>query len=191
MREHRPVLVGIDAGADALVEAGLTPDLVVGDTDTMSEQALRSGAEIVLHADRDGRASGRERLERLGVEAVVFPAAGTSEDVAMLLADSQGAGLIVTVGTHATLVEFLDRGRSGMASSFLTRLRVGPKLVDAKGVSRLYTRQIHTWQLILLVLSGLVALLVALAATPAGEQWLDALRASWDDIVTFFGDLLP
>ncbi len=191
LREHRPVLVGIDAGADALVEAGLTPDLVVGDTDTMSEQALRSGAEIVLHADRDGRASGRERLERLGVEAVVFPAAGTSEDVAMLLADSQGAGLIVTVGTHATLVEFLDRGRSGMASSFLTRLRVGPKLVDAKGVSRLYTRQIHTWQLMLLVLSGLVALLVALAATPAGEQWLDALRASWDDIVTFFGDLLP
>ena len=122
-----------------------------------------------MHAYRDGRAPGLERVQALGVEPVVFPATGTSEDVAMLLADDKGAELIVAVGTHATLVEFLDKGRSGMASTFLTRLRVGGKLVDAKGVSRLYRQRISNVQLAVLALAGLFALAVALAATPAGQ----------------------
>ena len=183
IREYRPVLVGVDGGADALVEAGYRPDLIVGDMDSVSDKTLRGGAEIVVHAYRDGHAPGLERLERLGVRAVVFPATGTSEDISMLLADSKGASLIVAVGTHATLVEFLDKGRSGMASTFLTRLRVGPKLIDAKGVSRLYSSRIRTWQLVMLVLAGMLALFVAVAATPTGQEWLHVVDARFDDFL--------
>jgi uncharacterized membrane-anchored protein len=169
VREFRPVLIGVDGGADAILDAGLKPSLIVGDMDSVSDKALTCGAEIVVHAYRDGRAPGADRVRRLGIEPVVFPAAGTSEDVAMLLADDKGAELIVAVGTHATLVEFLDKGRSGMASTFLTRLRVGGKLIDAKGVSRLYRQRISNLQLLALVLAGLAALLVALATTEFGQ----------------------
>lgn len=191
IRESRPVLIGVDGGADAIIEAGWKPDLIVGDMDSVSDSALTSGAEVVVHAYRDGRAPGAARVAELGAKHVVFPATGTSEDVAMLLADDMGANLIVAVGTHATLVEFLDKGRSGMASTFLTRLRVGSKLVDAKGVSRLYRSSISTWQLVLLLLAGLAALVVALAVTPAGQAAVELLLARWDDIATsvrrFFG----
>ena len=132
------MLIGVDGGADALLEEGYRPDLIVGDMDSVSDATLTCGAEVVVHAYRDGNAPGLERVRKLGLDPVVFPATGTSEDVAMLLADDKGATIIVAVGTHATLVEFLDKGRSGMASTFLTRLRVGGKLVDAKGVSQLY-----------------------------------------------------
>lgn len=189
IREYKPVLIGVDGGADALLEAGHTPHLIVGDMDSVSDAALRSGAEIVVHAYRDGRAPGLDRVERLNLPSVLFPATGTSEDVAMLLADDKGAELIVAVGTHATLVEFLDKGRSGMASSFLTRLRVGGKLVDAKGVSRLYRSRISNWQVVLLVLAGLLALIVALAATPTGDTAIDLLRNRWDDLAYWFRGL--
>jgi uncharacterized membrane-anchored protein len=180
IREYRPVLVGVDGGADALAEAGLKPDLIVGDMDSVSDATLRSGAELVVHAYRDGRAPGLERLERLGLRGVPFPATGTSEDVAMLLADDKGASLMVAVGTHNTLVEFMDKGRSGMASTFLTRLRIGSKLIDAKGVSRLYRSRIPAWTLVLLVVAGVLAVVVALAATPTGQAALDVLGSWWD-----------
>lgn len=184
IREYRPVLIGVDGGADALIEAGYTPDMIVGDMDSVSDKALRSGAEIIVHAYRDGHAPGARRVADLGVEHVVFPATGTSEDVAMLLADDLGAELIVAVGTHDTMIEFLDKGRSGMASTFLTRLRIGSKLIDAKGVSQLYRTRIATWQLVLLALAGLVALVVALAATNVG-QTLFGLGGAWfDDLVS-------
>ena len=183
LREARPVLIGVDGGADALLEMGHTPDLIVGDMDSVSDAALTSGAELVVHAYRDGRAPGLERVEALGVsDAVVLPAPGTSEDIAMLLADELGAELIVAVGTHATLVEFLDKGRQGMASTFLTRLRVGSKLVDAKGVSLLYRSRIPTASLVWLLLAGLFALLVALAVTPGGRALLGVLAVRWDDV---------
>jgi uncharacterized membrane-anchored protein len=159
IREYRPVLIGVDGGADALREEGHRPDLIIGDMDSVSDEMLRSGAELVVHAYPDGSAPGLARLQRLGVQATVFPAPGTSEDVAMLLADELGASLIVAVGTHATLVEFLDKGRAGMASTFLTRLRVGGKLVDAKGVSRLYRSRTRNWSV-----SRLLAALVTLVA---------------------------
>jgi uncharacterized membrane-anchored protein len=178
VREYRPVIIGVDGGADAVLEAGYTPQLIVGDMDSVSDRALTCGAEIVVHAYRDGRAPGLERVRALGIEPVVFPATGTSEDVAMLLADDKGASLIVAVGTHATLVEFLDKGRAGMASTFLTRLRVGGKLVDAKGVSRLYRQRISNLQLGVLLLAGLFALAVALGATAAGQAFY-ALALGW------------
>ena len=142
IREFKPVLIGVDGGSDALVEAGYTPDMIIGDMDSVSDDVLRCGAEVIVHAYPDGRAPGMARMQELGVPATTFPAAATSEDIAMLLADEKGASLIVAVGTHATLVEFLDKGRGGMASTFLTRLRIGGKLVDAKGVSRLYRQTI-------------------------------------------------
>ena len=181
IREYRPILIGVDGGADALIETGHRPHLIVGDMDSVSDSTLSCGAEIVVHAYRDGRAPGLERVRKLGLDAVVFPATGTSEDVAMLLADDKGASLIVAVGTHATLIEFLDKGRSGMASTFLTRLRVGGKLVDAKGVSRLYRSRISNLSLAVMLLVGLFALFVALSSTPGGTAMLQLVGALLDD----------
>ncbi|MGI8336909.1 putative cytokinetic ring protein SteA [Actinomadura scrupuli] len=179
LREYRPVLIGVDGGSDALIEAGYKPDIIVGDMDSVSDQALGCGAELVVHAYRDGRAPGLQRVHDLGQEAVVFAATGTSEDVAMLLADDKGASLIVAVGTHATLVEFLDKGRAGMASTFLTRLRVGSKLVDAKGVSRLYRSRISTWSLLLLVLATFITIIAALYVSPASDILTPVLADKW------------
>jgi uncharacterized membrane-anchored protein len=183
IREYRPILIGVDGGSDALLEVGLTPDMIVGDMDSVSDAALSSGAELIVHAYRDGRAPGLGRLERMGLSGIPFPATGTSEDIAMLLADDKGASLIVAVGTHATLVEFLDKGRSGMASTFLTRLRVGSKLVDAKGVSRLYHSRISPWLVVLFVVAGLVAVLAAMFSTPAGQAYLEIIGSWWDRFV--------
>jgi uncharacterized membrane-anchored protein len=189
IRDYRPVLVGVDGGADALIEAGYQPDMIIGDMDSVSDHVLRSGAEVVVHAYVDGRAPGLQRVQDLGVEAITFPAAATSEDIAMLLADEKGAKLIVAVGTHATLVEFLDKGRGGMASTFLTRLRLGGKLVDAKGVSRLYRSRISTAALVVLVLAALVAIVAAVAVTTAGRIYLDLLVDQWDSFVFWLENL--
>lgn len=188
IREYRPVVIGVDGGADALLEARVRPHLIVGDMDSVSDAALRCGAEIIVHAYRDGHAPGLERVRGLGIEPVVFPATGTSEDVAMLLADDKGATLIVAVGTHATLDEFLDKGRSGMASTFLTRLRVGSKLVDAKGVSRLYRQRISGWSVLLMLVAGILAVGVALWATDGGRALLLVLAANLDDLWTALKD---
>ncbi|SDS59846.1 putative cytokinetic ring protein SteA [Paraoerskovia marina] len=187
--EYRPVLIGVDGGADAIIDAGWKPDMIVGDMDSVSDRALASGAEIVVHAYRDGKAPGLDRVTDLGVEPIVFPATGTSEDIAMLLADDSGAEVIVAVGTHATLVEFLDKGRAGMASTFLTRLRVGGKLVDAKGVSRLYRQRISNMQLVLLSLAGLCAVMAALAATAAGQTFFGIVGAHLDTFWSWVGSL--
>lgn len=183
IREYRPVFIAVDGGADALLEAGYTPDLIVGDMDSISDEALTCGAELVVHAYRDGRAPGLRRVNELGREAVVFPATGTSEDIALLLADDREARLIVAVGTHFELVEFLDKGRAGMASTFLTRLRVGSKLVDAKGVSRLYRSRISTASLMLLVIAALFTLAVAVLISPAGRLFVTYIETRWDSFI--------
>jgi uncharacterized membrane-anchored protein len=190
VREYKPVLIGVDGGADALLEEGLSPDVIVGDMDSVSDAALRCGAEIVVHAYRDGTAPGLSRVQDLGITPVMFPAAGTSEDVALLLADDGGASLIVAVGTHATLVEFLDKGRAGMASTFLTRLRVGGKLVDAKGVSRLYRSRIPLYSLVLLVLATALAFVVALYVTPGGELYREYFSTDWGHFTHWLHNLL-
>jgi len=189
IREYRPILMGVDGGADALLDAGYTPDLIVGDMDSVSDLALTCGAEVVVHAYRNGVAPGLVRVQDLGVAAVLFPAAGTSEDVAMLLADVKEAALIVAVGTHATLEEFLDKGRAGMSSTFLTRLRVGGKLVDAKGVSRLYRSRISSLSLLLLVFATLVAMLAAVYVSSAGKAYGSLLADKWHDLVFYLSSL--
>ncbi|GIJ36297.1 putative cytokinetic ring protein SteA [Verrucosispora sp. WMMD703] len=189
IREFKPVLIGVDGGADALVEAGYTPDMIIGDMDSVTDDVLRCGAEVIVHAYPDGRAPGLPRVNGLGVPAVTFPAAATSEDLAMLLADEKGASLIVAVGTHATLVEFLDKGRGGMASTFLTRLKVGGKLVDAKGVSRLYRQSISGSSLLLLVLSALAAMASAVAVSTVGKAYLGVVSEWWDNFVFQLGQL--
>ncbi len=183
IREFKPVLIGVDGGADALVEAGYTPDMIIGDMDSVTDDVLRCGAEVVVHAYPDGRAPGLARVNGLGVPAVTFPAAATSEDLAMLLADEKGASLLVAVGTHATLVEFLDKGRGGMASTFLTRLKVGGKLVDAKGVSRLYRQSISGSSLLLLVLSAIAAMASAVAVSTVGKAYLGVVSEWWNNFV--------
>lgn len=176
LREVQPVLVGVGAGADALLEAGHRPDLVVGDGETLSDTALTSGAEVILHHPRGSQPVGEDHLERLGVRSHPFAASCTPEDAALLLVAVHGAELVVAVGSHATLVEFLDKGRSTMASTFITRLRLGPRLVDAKSVQRLYRSPVRTWQLLLLALLMLLAVAVAVAATPVGNAWAQELQ---------------
>jgi uncharacterized membrane-anchored protein len=174
IQEFRPALIGVDGGADALLEAGLKPDVILGDMDSVTNEALTCGAEIVVHAYPDGRAPGKERVEALGITPLILPGAGTSEDMAMLLAYESDCDLIVAVGSHASLVEFLDKGRPGMASTFLVRLKVGAKLVDAKGVNRLYRQGVRRSDLVFLVVAALVAMLVvSLVSEPVRLVWGD------------------
>jgi uncharacterized membrane-anchored protein len=177
IREMRPALVGVDGGADAIMECGFVPDIVVGDMDSVSDAALRCGAELIVHAYADGRAPGMERIEQLGLadRACTWPLAATSEDLALLLAWESGADLIVAVGTHANLVEYLDKGRKGMASSFLVRLKVGPRLVDAKGVNKLYRTSVGPAHLILIALAALVVFTAVILVSPSARDYLQLL----------------
>ena len=176
IRDFDPVLIGVDGGADALIEAGYKPDVIVGDMDSVSDGALRCGAELLVHAYAgNGAAPGAARAERLGLAYHVVPATGVSEDVAMLLAHEKGADLIVAVGTHFNVVEFLERNRAGMSSTFLTRLRVGEILVDAKGVSRLVSRRVGLWPLVSLGAAGLGAVVVAVLASPGLRHLIELI----------------
>jgi uncharacterized membrane-anchored protein len=166
IRDQRPVLLGVDGGADAIREAGFKVDMIVGDMDSAAEATLCCGAELILHAYADGRAPGRDRLDELGLTYSQVPAPGTSQDIAMLLAAEKGASLIVSVGSQANLVEFLDKNRQGASSTFLTRLRVGEILVDAKGVSRLYRPQPGVAPLLVVLTAGVLTLLAIVLATP-------------------------
>jgi len=172
IRDVRPLVVAVDGGADGALEAGLAPDLILGDMDSASDRALQCGAELIVHAYPDGRAPGRDRLLAAGLPHQVVPAAGTSEDVAMLMAYEKGASLIVSVGAHFNLVEFLDRKRGGMSSTFLTRLRIGERLVDAKGVSRLYRPSSALRPLALFAVTFLILLTILIITSPAlNDVW--------------------
>jgi uncharacterized membrane-anchored protein len=179
LREYRPVLLAVDGGADALLEAGYQPDVIIGDMDSVTDDALQCGAELVVHAYPDGRAPGMDRVRALGLVAIPLPAPGTSEDVALLLADACGAALIPVVGTHFNLEEFLDKGRPGMASTFLTHLRVGGKVINARGVHQLYQSRISGWALLVLVLAAAFTISVAIAYSPVGPILGDYFSATW------------
>lgn len=177
--EQRPILIGVDGGADAIVDLGHRPDIIIGDMDSVSEATLRCGAKLVVHAYPGGRAPGAERLKELGLKHYIFEAPGTSEDIAMLMAFEGGASLIVAVGTHNSMVEFLDKGRAGMASTFLVRMKIGPILVDAKGVSRLYESRVRKRDMFLLVFSALVTLLVVTAVSQPARLFLESFWLSF------------
>ncbi len=184
IRDMRPVLIAVDGGAEALLEAGLCPGMIVGDMDSAGEVALRCGAELVVHSYPDGRAPGRARLEELSLPYKLVPAPGTSQDVAMLIAAEKGARLIVSVGSQFNLVEFLDRNREGMSSTFLTRLRIGEILVDAKGVSRLYRPRPGLTPLLVVIVAGLIAMVAVVALTPALR---DVVELLWLKLQLLFG----
>ncbi len=199
IRDMRPVLIAVDGGAEALLHEGLRPDMIVGDMDSAGEAALATarpgrggrgsyrtgrGTELVVHAYPDGRAPGRERLEALGLPFKLVPAPGTSQDVAMLIAAEKGARLIVSVGSQFNLVEFLDRNRKGMSSTFLTRLRMGEILVDAKGVSRLYQPRPGLTPLLVVIAAGLIAMIAVIWLTPALR---DVAELLWLRLQMLFG----
>jgi uncharacterized membrane-anchored protein len=175
IRDVRPLVVAVDGGADGCLEAGLKPDVILGDMDSAGDEALRCGAELIVHAYPDGRAPGRERLLELGLEHTIVPAAGTSEDVAMLMSYEKGADLIVSVGAHFNLIEFLDRNRGGMSSTFLTRLRIGEKLVDAKGVSRLYNPPSTVAPVALFLVAFAILLAIVVITSPALNDLFELL----------------
>ncbi len=178
IRNFKPILVAVDGGADALLEIGLKPHVIVGDFDSVSDAALGSGAELLVHAYADGRAPGADRLAGMGLPFVTVSAPGISEDIALLLAHERGAELIVAVGTHFNLVEFMERNRDGMASTFVTRLKVGESLVDAKGVSRLVSPRVGVWPLVTFVSAGISAIVVAILVSPALRNVVQALGRS-------------
>ncbi len=186
--EHRPVLIGVDGGADTLHHFGYRPHVIVGDPDGLSTDTLRSGAEVVVPAHMDGHAPGLGRVQDLGIGAVTFPASGNPEDLALLLADAHGASLVITVGFQATLHEFLDRGRSGSnPSTFLTRLKLGSKIVDGKAVATLHRNRVSVGAVVLLVLAALVAVVVGLAVSGVGSAYADWFVTTWHTFTTWVG----
>lgn len=175
INEVKPVKIGVDGGADALLEMGIKPDIIIGDMDSVSDEALKCGAEIIVHAYPDGRAPGLARVEGLGLRAKVVPAPGTSEDIALLLAYEKGASLIVAVGTHSNMIDFLEKGRKGMASTFLVRLKVGSILVDAKGVNKLYPGKMKTRYLLQIAAAAIMPLIIVAAISDPTRQFLRLL----------------
>jgi uncharacterized membrane-anchored protein len=183
VRDFKPVLIAVDGGADALLEAGYKPDVIVGDMDSVSDDALCGGAELLVHGYRDGAAPGEERAQRLGVAYQVVRATGISEDLALLLAFEKGSELIVAVGTHFNLIEFLERNRAGMSSTFVTRLKVGEILIDAKGVSRLASRRVGIWPLVFFAVAALAAIAVAILFSPALRHLIEYIALRLRDLL--------
>jgi len=179
-----PVLVGVDGGADALLEFGYHPDMIIGDMDSVSDRALQSGAELLVHAYTDGRAPGMDRIKALNLQAATFPAPGTSEDIALLLAYEKGADLIVAVGTHSNMIDFLEKGRKGMGSTFLVRLKVGSILVDARGLSKIYQGKVRLRYLIQVSLAGLLTIGVVIFQTEWSRNFV---RTFWLQLKILLG----
>ena len=176
IEEMKPILVGVDGGADALLEFGYTPDVIVGDMDSVSDEALKKAKEIIVHAYTDGRAPGLKRVNDLGLDAIVFPAPGTSEDIAMLIAYEYKAELIVALGTHSNMIDFLEKGRKGMASTFLVRLKIGAKLIDAKGVNLLYRSKLKMKYIWALIATALFPVLIIASFTPSVKQFMHLMQ---------------
>lgn len=172
----KPILVGVDGGGDALLEFGYVPDIVIGDMDSVSDQCLLSAKEVIVHAFKDGRAPGYERVKNLGIEPVIYPSPGTSEDIALLLAYENNADLIVALGTHTNMIDFLEKGRPGMASTFLTRLKVGDKLVDARGVNKLYGSDFNIKYLVMIIIAAFIPIIILTLINPITRSFLKLLK---------------
>ena len=176
INEVRPVLIGVDGGADALLEFGYIPDIIVGDMDSVSDKSLFISKEVIVHAYANGKAPGLERVKSLGIEPTLFQSPGTSEDVALLLSYEKGADLIVAVGTHTNMIDFLEKGRLGMASTFLVRLKVGDKLVDAKGVNKLYGSKLNPKYIIFIVIAAFVPIIILTLINPVTRELIKLIK---------------
>ncbi len=185
IKEENPVLIGVDGGADALLEFGYKPDIIVGDMDSVSDNALKNCDEIIVHAYTDGSAPGMERIDSLGLKALTIPAPGTSEDIAMLLAYEKGADLIIALGSHSNMIDFLEKGRKGMASTFLVRLKIGSKLIDAKGVNKLYHTGVKIKYVFALVLSALLPIIIIAFYSPTIQYFLKLLQMRFKILLEF------
>jgi uncharacterized membrane-anchored protein len=187
IREYRPRLIGVGAGADALLAAGHRPDLIVADPSTVSNRALTCGAGVIVPAFADGHAPGLHRVQDLGVGVVTFPSSANPEDLALLLAHHRGAAMIITVGLSATMGEFLDRGRSGSnASTFLTRLQTGGRVVDGRVVAALHRNRISAAMVVLLLVAAVTAVVCALLVSHTGDAlvtWLTQGAAAVVELV--------
>lgn len=172
IRDHRPVLIGVDGGADALLEHGLRPDLIIGDMDSVSDRALRMARARLVQAYPWGEAPGKQRLEQLNLDFEILDLPGTSEDAALLLAGEAGAELIIAVGTHTHPVEFWEKGRGGMSSTLLVRWRLGGRLIDAKGIGRLYQPRPRLSDVVSLMFVGLLPLAIVASSAPAARSLL-------------------
>lgn len=182
--DYNPVLIGAGAGADALIDAGRVPDVVVGSLDNLSDRALKQSKEVVI-TSASSKVASVDRLEKAGSDSITFIGAGSDEDLALMLADANGASVVVLAGGHNNLVEFLERGPTEMASTFLARLKIGNKLVDAKAVTEFYNHKLSAWPVILLAIAGVIAVAVAVAATPVGQSWFDGVPDLASDLVTW------
>lgn len=174
--EVKPLLVGVDGGGDALLEFGYVPDIVIGDMDSVSDKCLVSAREVIVHAFKDGRAPGYDRVKSLGIEPVIYPSPGTSEDIALLLAYEKNADLIVALGTHTSMIDFLEKGRPGMASTFLTRLKVGDRLVDARGVNKLYGNDFNPRYLVSIVVAAFIPIIILTLINPITRGFLKLFK---------------
>lgn len=188
IKDNDAILIGAGAGADALLDAGFTPNLVVGALDNLSDRALKQGGEVVITSS-SGKLAAVERLEKAGADAQTFVATGSDEDLALVIADTNEASVIVLVGGHTSLLEFLERGPSDMSSTFLTRLRVGTKLVDAKSVGEFYNHRISAWPIILLLVLGVIAVGTAIAVTPVGDSWFTWFGTQFQDFANWIQGL--
>ncbi len=189
IREHDAVLIGVADGADALLEAGYKPHVVLGTLDELSAKAFHSGAEVVVTATSTHGKGGAERFEKAKVDPVWFIATGSAADLAVVLADSNDAPVIVEVGAPPGLMEFLERGPADVASSFVTRLRAGPRLVDAKAAGHFAAQPMSLWPVLLILLAGVLAVAAAVAITPVGGEWFDSLGDRIDDVRTWIEGL--
>lgn len=189
VHDYRPVLIGVDTGADALVEAGYTPDVIVGNPERVEDETLKSRAEVVIPAHIDGHAPGLARLQDLGIGATTFPASGTAEDLALLIADAHQASLMVTVGMHSSLTELLDRGRGSSASTFLVRMRVNDKVVQASSVAKLYRPKVSWWAVLLLLVAAAAAVVAAVYYSDVSGTYAGLVRDWWAHVVNWFEGL--
>lgn len=176
IKEVKPILIGVDGGGDALMEFGYIPDLIIGDMDSVSDKCLLIAKEVIVHGYASGKAPGMKRVIELGIEPKLFISPGTSEDIALLLAYEKNADLIVALGTHTNMIDFLEKGRPGMGSTFLTRLKVGERLIDAKGVNKLYSSTLKTKHLILVVAAAFIPILIILFINPLTRSILNLMK---------------
>jgi len=188
LREVRPVVIATGDGLAVTRAAGLSPDVVVLDgrtEDLPGAKSLRACRDVVITEARGGPRSGAgsDRFERIGVRAIAMQTTATPADAALLLADGSGAAPIIGVGLRGTVEEFLDGTRDGLGSGYVTRLRVGPRLVDATAVPMLYSGQLRARHAYLVLLIGLIAVAAAIATTDVGHQWVLDLRDQLDQFL--------